>query len=62
MYGPNDDNDRQLLWDELVGIMNLWEVAWCIGGDFNAIRYPSERVGAARSSSPMGEFSSFIFD
>ena len=45
VYGPNDDNDRQLLWDELVSIMSLWEVPWCIVGDFDAIRYLSERVG-----------------
>jgi exonuclease III len=26
VHGPNDDHDRQLLLDELVGIMSLWEV------------------------------------
>ena len=62
MSSPNDDNNRQFLWDELVGIMSLWEMPWCIGGDLNAIRFPSERVGVTRYSSPMGEFSSFISD
>jgi hypothetical protein len=41
VYSPNNNNDRKLLWDELVGIMSWWEVPWCIGGDFDAIRYPS---------------------
>jgi hypothetical protein len=59
---PNDDNNRQFSWDELVGIMSLWEMPWCIGGDFNAIRLPSERVGVTRYSTPMGEFSSFFSD
>jgi hypothetical protein len=61
VYGPNEENDQQLLWDELVGIMSWWEVPWCIGGDFNIIRYLSERLGAVRYSTTMGEFSSFIF-
>jgi hypothetical protein len=30
LYGPNNNNDRKLLWDELVGIMSWWEVPWCI--------------------------------
>ena len=42
VYGPNSDCDRQLLWEELAGIHSWWNVAWCIGGDFNAVRFPSE--------------------
>jgi hypothetical protein len=62
VYGPNNNNDRQLLWDELVGIMSWWAMPWCIGGDFNATRYLSERVGVTQYATPMVEFSSFIFD
>jgi hypothetical protein len=36
VYGPNDDNDRKWLWDELVELISWWEMPWCIGGDFNA--------------------------
>lgn len=61
-YGHNDDQERKLLWDELVGVMSWWEKPWCIGGDFNIIRYPSERLGDNRYSSSMGEFSDFIFE
>lgn len=43
VYGPNNDIDRRMLWVELAGIMSWWEKPWCIGSDFNAIRYPSER-------------------
>jgi hypothetical protein len=42
VYGPNNDYDRKVLRDELVGIISRWENPWCIGGDFNAIRYQSE--------------------
>lgn len=30
VYGPNDDNGRKLLWDELIGIMSWWEKLWCM--------------------------------
>ena len=57
MYGPNNEYDRKLLWDELGGIMSWWEKPWCNGGDFNAILYPSERSGDTSCSSAMREFS-----
>jgi hypothetical protein len=49
-----------------VGSINsgLWlvGVAWCIGGDFNVVCFPSERLGDRRMSSAMWEFSDFISD
>ena len=33
---------------------------WCIGGDFNVVRFPSERLGADFFSSAMLDFSYFI--
>jgi hypothetical protein len=62
VYGPNNDIDRKIIWDELVGIMSWWEKPWCIGGDFNVIRYPSERLGDTHYSLTMREFSDFIFE
>jgi hypothetical protein len=35
VYGPNKDNLRRRLWEELAGLMSLWDKPWCIGGDFN---------------------------
>jgi hypothetical protein len=32
VYGPNDDGVRSMLWDELGGLMNVWEKPWCMGG------------------------------
>jgi hypothetical protein len=61
VYGPNDDGDRRRLWDELAGLRNIWEMPWCMGGDFNIVRSPSERGGEARSSQAIVEFSEFIF-
>ncbi len=59
VYGPNNDHDKKLLWDELGGLMSWWEKPWCIGGDFNAVRYPSERSGDTSYSSAMREFFRF---
>ena len=62
VYGPNIDHNRRLMWDELVGIRSWWDVPWCLGGDFNVVRFLSERTGSEAFSSPMFEFSDFIFD
>jgi exonuclease III len=47
VYGPNLDGDRRLLWEELAGLLSWWNLPWCIGGDFNITRFPSERSGEA---------------
>ena len=62
VYGSNGDCDRRLLGDELAGLLCWWDLLWCIWGDFNAIRFPSERPGGRRISSTMREFSDFIFE
>jgi hypothetical protein len=43
VFGPNDDNDRKQLLDELVELISWCEMQWCIGDDFNVTRYPCER-------------------
>jgi exonuclease III len=60
VYGPNDARDRRLMWDELAGMRSWWEVPWVLGGDFNVVRFPSERVGSDSFSPAMHEFSDFI--
>ena len=60
VYGPNDNNLRGQMWDELIGIQQLWEVPWCYIGDFNIVRFPSERLGGLRLTSAMENFSEFI--
>jgi hypothetical protein len=60
VYGPNSDRDRRLLWDELAGVLSLWNLPCCLGGDFNVTRFPSEGSGSARLDHAMMEFSDFI--
>jgi len=44
VYGPNDDYMRCVLFDELSSFMSSWDILWYLGGDFNVIRFPSERL------------------
>ncbi len=43
LYGPTADGLRHGLWDELRSLHQKWGLPWCVFGDFNVIRFPSER-------------------
>ena len=62
VYEPVIDRDRRLMWDELAGIRSWWDVPWCLGGDFNVVRFPSEKVGSVNFTAAMYDFSNFISD
>jgi hypothetical protein len=61
VYGPNDDGEKSVLWDEMAGLMSWWDMLWCFGRDFNVVRFPSERLGVTGFPAAMEEFSEFIF-
>ena len=46
LNGPNSDGDKRLLWDELPGLCNWWNIPWCVGGDFNVVLFPYEHLGS----------------
>jgi len=60
VYGPNYDNLRFALFDELKFFMSQWDIRWCLGGDFNVVRSPHKRSSEGWLSSLMLEFSDFI--
>uniref|UniRef100_A0A2N9G2D1 Reverse transcriptase domain-containing protein n=1 Tax=Fagus sylvatica TaxID=28930 RepID=A0A2N9G2D1_FAGSY len=60
IYGLNLGSVRGSFWDELTLIRNRWATPWCLFGDFNIIRFPSERLGCQTYSQGMLEFSEFI--
>ena len=60
VYGPNDNGQRSTLWEELSQVRARWPMAWCLVGDFNIIKYPSERLGCESFSPAMFAFSDFI--
>ena len=59
VYGPNDDRQRASLWAELARVRARWNMAWCLIGDFNIIRYLSERLGCDSFSPAMFAFFRF---
>ena len=60
IYGPNLNRKRQFMWEELAGLISWWNLPWCLGGDFNVIHFPSERLGAGRFTRCMNDFLDFI--
>lgn len=60
VYGPCGVVERHRLWEELSIMNDIWELPWCICGDFNEVRYMHERQGCIRSSRGMQDFDSFI--
>ena len=48
------------MWEDLGAIRGLWGEPWCIGGDFNVIRFLGERNKMGRISSSMRRFSQVI--
>ncbi|KAK9988965.1 hypothetical protein SO802_029204 [Lithocarpus litseifolius] len=62
VYGPNDNDVRGHMWDELAGTHQVWRTPWCCFGDFNIVRFPSERRGETRLTLAMEKFSEFVVD
>ena len=53
-------SERRFLWEELFSLSSWWNVPWCMGGDFNVVRFPSEHSDSTVFTVAMREFSDFI--
>ncbi|RVW99754.1 hypothetical protein CK203_029301 [Vitis vinifera] len=42
VYGSVNSRDREDFWEKLGSIRGLWSDPWCVGWDFNMIRFPEE--------------------
>ncbi|VVA41200.1 PREDICTED: RNA-directed DNA polymerase, partial [Prunus dulcis] len=62
IYGPCHPRDRRRFWEELAGLFGLCGNKWCIGGDFNVVRFVSEKSNGGRMTSSMKTFNDFIDD
>ncbi|RVW35863.1 hypothetical protein CK203_084632 [Vitis vinifera] len=56
VYGPVCRREREDFWEELGAIRGLWSDPWCVGGDFNRIRFPGERSTGGGLSATMRRF------
>lgn len=45
---------------KLPALCSIWNLSWCIGGDFIVTYFPSKRLGGPSSSSAMMDFSDII--
>ncbi|KAH7838833.1 hypothetical protein Vadar_031730 [Vaccinium darrowii] len=63
VHAPNSAHDRKSLWQELLSVARMETIDWLIGGDFNAILHPDEKVGGApRQAWELADFQNFIQD
>ena len=62
VYGPVVGRFKEDFWEELETIKGLWQNPWCIGGNFNVIRFFGEMNSVSRLSSAMRRFSKVIED
>ena len=60
VYGPVVGANRVNFFDEMASVAFRWEKLWCVGGDFNVVRYPEERWGNHGVSCAMRNFNGVI--
>lgn len=60
VYGPILAWEVESFLVELDNIKAQWCLPWCLGGDFNLIRFLHERKGDIRRDSRMVKFCEFI--
>ncbi|GJS39529.1 RNA-directed DNA polymerase, eukaryota [Tanacetum coccineum] len=60
VYAPHDCRDKQMLWDYLTYEIGKWKGEVVIMGDFNEVRYKSDRFGSVFNVQGANVFNSFI--
>ncbi|GJS63377.1 RNA-directed DNA polymerase, eukaryota [Tanacetum coccineum] len=62
VYAPQDAKEKQMLWDYLQCEIGRWKRDVVIMGDFNEVRYKSERFGSVFNVHGANMFNSFIMN
>ncbi|XP_028091349.1 uncharacterized protein LOC114291686 [Camellia sinensis] len=60
VYAPNDVGKRRQPWESLKNLKISYPNPWCMGGDFNEIRFLSEMKGCSRRDRDMNDFNKLI--
>ena len=60
IYAPCDIQSKRALWDSVRQLKNVSPARlWCLLGDFNSIKHPSERVGVSQRGGDVNTISEF---
>ncbi|GKF32034.1 RNA-directed DNA polymerase, eukaryota, partial [Tanacetum coccineum] len=60
VYAPHDMKDKIMLWDYLLHVIQEWNGEVILMGDFNEVRYKSDRFGSLFHARGANMFNSFI--
>nr|GEX99612.1 RNA-directed DNA polymerase, eukaryota [Tanacetum cinerariifolium] len=60
VYAPHDNNEKIVLWEYLSSMIGRWNGEVVIMGDFNEVRYKSDRSGSIFHAQGAIAFNSFI--
>ncbi|WMV57474.1 hypothetical protein MTR67_050859 [Solanum verrucosum] len=62
VYAPNNREEKEEVWGELGAVRGLFNGPWVVAGDFNVVRFPSEKKNCNKFNREMEEFSEFMED
>ncbi|GJW36657.1 RNA-directed DNA polymerase, eukaryota [Tanacetum coccineum] len=60
VYAPHDMKDKHMLWDYLRHVIQKWNEEVVLMGDFDEVRYKSDRFGSVFNAHGANVFNSFI--
>nr|GFA49710.1 RNA-directed DNA polymerase, eukaryota [Tanacetum cinerariifolium] len=60
VYAPQEASEKRMLWDYVTHVSNQWNGEIVMMGDFNKVRYKSERFGSNFKAHDADIFNSFI--
>nr|GEY20831.1 RNA-directed DNA polymerase, eukaryota [Tanacetum cinerariifolium] len=62
VYAPQAAKEKRMLWDYLSHVSNQWDGKIVMMGDFNEVRYKSDRFGSNFNAHNAKIFNSFIYN
>ncbi|KAK3219657.1 hypothetical protein Dsin_013627 [Dipteronia sinensis] len=60
VYADSIESSRNILWNDIVSILNSFPLSWVVGGDFNSVLDPLERIGVSSNLGSIRNFNSFV--
>nr|GEY25499.1 RNA-directed DNA polymerase, eukaryota [Tanacetum cinerariifolium] len=62
VYAPHDLSEKKVLWEYLVHVISRWNGEVVLMGDFNEVRYKTDKFGSVFDARGANMFNSFITD